>query len=52
VTGFGDPFRHNTWANLQLIDVCSNLTSEQMAASVAGTSGNIGDTLGQLEKEA
>jgi uncharacterized damage-inducible protein DinB len=43
--GLVDLFRHNTWANLRLIDVCSDLTPEQMAVSVDGTYGNIKDTL-------
>jgi uncharacterized damage-inducible protein DinB len=43
-----DLFRHNTWANLQLIGVCSGLTPDQMAVNVDGTYGNIRDTLVHL----
>lgn len=46
--GLQDLFRHNAWANLHLIDVCSPLTSEQMAVTVDGTYGSIRDTLVHL----
>ncbi len=38
-------FRHNLWANLRLIDICSALTDEQLSASVNGTYGPVRDTL-------
>jgi uncharacterized damage-inducible protein DinB len=38
-------FKHNTWANLRLIDVCAGLSEEQLAASVPGTFGGVRDTL-------
>jgi uncharacterized damage-inducible protein DinB len=46
--GLEDLFRHNTWANLQLIDVCSPLTSDQLGVSVDGTYGSIRRTLVHL----
>jgi uncharacterized damage-inducible protein DinB len=38
-------FRHNLWANLRLIEVCSALMDEQLNTSVMGTYGSIRDTL-------
>jgi uncharacterized damage-inducible protein DinB len=38
-------FRHNTWANLALIDACAGLSDEQLAATVDGTYGSIPRTL-------
>src|SRR5438093_1545293 len=38
-------FKHNTWANLRLIDVCAGLSEAQLAASVPGTFGGVRDTL-------
>lgn len=38
-------FRHNLWANLQLLEVCSTLNDEQLASSITGVYGSIGDTL-------
>jgi len=40
-----DLFRHNTWANLKLLDACQNLGDEQLDANVPGTFGSIRDTL-------
>lgn len=40
-----DLFRHNTWANLKLLEVCEGLSDEQLDASVPGTYGSIRDTL-------
>ncbi len=37
-------FRHNLWANLQLLDVCAELSGEQLAATRSGTFGAIRDT--------
>jgi uncharacterized damage-inducible protein DinB len=36
--------RYNRWANLQLLDVCSNLTDDQLQLSSAGTYGTIAAT--------
>jgi uncharacterized damage-inducible protein DinB len=38
-------FRHNTWANLALIDACAKLTDDQLATAVDGTYGSIPRTL-------
>lgn len=40
-----DLFRHNTWANLRLLDACEGLSEEQLDATVSGTYGSIRDTL-------
>ena len=40
-----DAFGHHVWATLQIIDVCSGLTEEQLATTVPGTYGSILDTL-------
>ena len=39
-----DGFRHHVWATLRLIDVCLELTPEQLGTSVPGTYGSILDT--------
>ncbi len=39
-----DGFKHHVWATLRLIDVCLELTPEQLATSVPGTYGSILDT--------
>ncbi len=38
-------FSHNLWANLRLLERCSELTREQLAASIPGSRGSIRDTL-------
>lgn len=38
-------FRQNQWANLRLLDACSELSEEQLDASIVGTYGSIQDTL-------
>ncbi|MEO5950972.1 MAG: DinB family protein [Chloroflexia bacterium] len=38
-------FKHNLWANLQLIDACEKLTDEQLDIKVTGTYGSIRETL-------
>ncbi len=38
-------FRHNTWANLKLLDACRSLGDEHLDANVPGTFGSIRDTL-------
>lgn len=40
-----DLFRHNAWANLRLLEVCSKLTDEQLDRGITGTYGSIRDTL-------
>jgi uncharacterized damage-inducible protein DinB len=39
-----EALRYNRWANLQLLDVCSQLGPDQMQLSSAGTYGTIADT--------
>ena len=41
-------YKHNTWANLRLIDVCAVLPDEQLDATAPGTFGSIRDTLVHL----
>jgi uncharacterized damage-inducible protein DinB len=41
-------FRHNTWANLKLLDACAGLSDDQLQASAVGTFGAIGKTLSHL----
>jgi len=43
-----DAFDHHVWASLTLIDVCLDLTPEQLATSVPGTYGSIVDTVRHL----
>ena len=38
-------FKHNLWANLRVLDTCSNLTDEHLDTVSPGTYGNILDTL-------
>ena len=38
-------FKHNLWANLQILDTCEKLTDEQLDATFPGTYGSIRDTL-------
>ena len=40
-----DAFGHHVWATLTLMDVCSELTPEQLASPVPGTYGSILDTI-------
>ena len=37
-------FNHNLWANLRLLDVCADLTDEQLDSTLDGTFGSIRDT--------
>jgi len=37
--------RHNTWANVRLLDVCTSLTAQQLETPAEGTYGPIGKTL-------
>jgi uncharacterized damage-inducible protein DinB len=38
-------FRHNTWANLLLLNACAGLSETQLDARAVGTYGSIRDTL-------
>jgi uncharacterized damage-inducible protein DinB len=38
-------FKHNRWANLQLLASCDGLDDEQLTISATGTYGRLGDTL-------
>lgn len=38
-------FSHHRWANLQLLEVCAGLSSDQLAATLTGAYGSIRDTL-------
>lgn len=38
-------FKHNLWANLQMLEACSRLTDEQLEAVIPGTYGSIRSTL-------
>ncbi|HKP52849.1 MAG TPA: DinB family protein [Chloroflexia bacterium] len=40
-----DLFRHNTWANMKLLEACEGLGDEHLGANMAGTFGAIRDTL-------
>ena len=40
----GDAFGHHAWATVRLLDVCLELTPEQLQTSVPGTFGSILDT--------
>lgn len=37
-------FRHNVWANLQLLEVCRTLSDEQLQATMVGVYGSLGET--------
>src|SRR2546428_10514129 len=39
-----EAFRYHKWANLQLLDVCSNLSDEQLQLTSAGTYGPLAGT--------
>ena len=41
-------FKHNTWANLRLIDACVSVSDQQLEATAPGTFGTIRDTLVHL----
>ena len=38
-------FRHNLWANVNLFEICSRLSEEQLRSTVIGVYGSIFDTL-------
>ena len=41
-------FRHNIWANLQLVDTCLGLNDDQLNFSIPGTYGSIWRTISHL----
>lgn len=41
-------YRHNRWANRLILEACRSLTSEQLAATCAGTYGALWPTLAHL----
>lgn len=43
-----DAFDHHVWASLRLMDVCLDLTPEQLGTTVPGTYGSIVDTMRHL----
>lgn len=47
-SAFTEFFKHNLWANLHLLDVCTGLTEAQIDATVPGTYGSIRDTFMHL----
>lgn len=44
-TAMAEMLQYNLWANLRLIDLCAELSDEQLDASVPGTYGRVRDTL-------
>jgi len=47
-TGLTDFFKQNLWANLRLLDACTNLSDEQLDATTRGTFGSVRETLMHL----
>jgi uncharacterized damage-inducible protein DinB len=43
-------FSHHLWANLRLLELCADLNSDQLAASIPGARGSIHDTLEHITK--
>ena len=43
-----EPFRHNAWANLRLLDFCRDLNPSLLDATAAGIDGSIKDRLAHL----
>src|SRR2546421_3215388 len=43
-----EPYRHNSWATLRLLEFCSDLDPSILDASAPGTFGAISDTLAHL----
>lgn len=41
-------FRHNAWANLQMLQFCATLSDEQLDSTIVGTYGSIRSTLQHL----
>jgi uncharacterized damage-inducible protein DinB len=42
---FGDAVAHHVWATLRVIDVCLDLSPEQLETAVPGTYGSILDAM-------
>jgi uncharacterized damage-inducible protein DinB len=47
-TGLPDFFRYNLWANLRLLDTCSQLSDSQLDVITTGTFGSVRETLMHL----
>jgi len=47
-TGLSEFFHHNLWANIKMLDACSQLTDEQLDATTEGIYGSIRVTLMHL----
>lgn len=47
-TALVEMFKHNVWANLEVIAACENLTDDQLSTTIPGTYGTIRDTLVHL----
>lgn len=47
-TGLATFFKQNLWANLRLLDACTNLSNEQLDATTTGTFGSVRETLMHL----
>lgn len=43
-------FRHNTWANAEMLAACAHLTAEQLATELPGTYGRLDQTLIHLTR--
>jgi len=43
-----EPFRHNSWATLRLLDFCREIDPGLLDATARGTYGSIGETLAHL----
>src|SRR5438876_57097 len=48
ISALVEMFQHNLWANLRLLDACTDLVDDQLAATATGTYGPLGDTLVHL----
>jgi uncharacterized damage-inducible protein DinB len=47
-TGLPDFFKYNLWANLRLLDACSQLSDAQLDATAKGTFGSVRETIMHL----
>jgi uncharacterized damage-inducible protein DinB len=47
-SGLSEFFHHNLWANMRLLDACSQLTDKQLDATTVGIYGSIRETLMHL----
>ena len=47
-TGLPDFFKYNLWANLRLLDACTQLSVAQLDATAKGTFGSVRETLMHL----